>query len=241
MRTLPPIRRSLAMLAAATITLAACGGGDEPVADPDEPATETPVDTRPETDAPETTLSPDVPDSLDGAVAAVDVLGERLAPLVDEASDPAIGQQVPVLVGYDLEGRPIRIDPANDGPTMLVFVAHWCPHCNDEIPKLNRMRAYDQFPDDLNIVAVSTAVAPDRPNFPPDEWLRDDMAWKYPAMFDGLDMASDPPTFVAADAYGVTGFPFTTLVDGEGTVVDRWSGEREDDEIIARIAALGLS
>lgn len=241
MRFRPPTRQTFALLGVVAVTLAACGGDDEPVADPDEPVNEQPADTRPPTDPPESTLSPDVPDSLDGQVAAVDVLGDPLPPLVDEAADPAIGQPVPVLVGYDLDGRPIRIDPAVDGPTMVVFVAHWCPHCNDEIPKLNRMRAYARFPEDLNIVAVSTAVAPDRPNFPPTEWLVEDMAWKYPAMLDGLDMATTPPTFVASDAYGVTGFPFTTLVDGDGNVVDRWSGEREEDEIVARIDQLGLA
>lgn len=225
--------RALGLLAAAALTVAACGGSDEPVADPDEPAVETPVDTRPPVDGPVATLSPDIPDALEGGVGPVDVLGDPLLPLVSDVDDPSLGQQVPVLVGIDLEGRPIRIDPANDGPTMLVFVAHWCPHCNDEIPKLNRMRSFAQFPDGLNVVAVSTAVGPDRPNWPPDEWLRDDLNWKYPTMLDGIDMETE--SFVAATAYGVTGFPFTVLVDGDGTVLDRWSGGREADEILARL------
>ena len=225
--------RALGLLAAAALTVAACGGSDEPVADPDEPAVETPVDTRPPVDGPVATLSPDIPDALEGGVGPVDVLGDPLLPLVSDVDDPSLGQQVPVRVGIDLEGRPIRIDPANDGPTMLVFVAHWCPHCNDEIPKLNRMRSFAQFPDGLNVVAVSTAVGPDRPNWPPDEWLRDDLNWKYPTMLDGIDMETE--SFVAATAYGVTGFPFTVLVDGDGTVLDRWSGGREADEILARL------
>lgn len=241
MTSLPPTRRVIALLTVAALTLAACGGDDEPVADPDEPATEAPADTRPPTDAPVSTLSPDVPDSLDGEVGAVDVDGDVLPPLLDESADTAIGLQVPVLVGYDIDGRPIKIDPATDGPTMVVFVAHWCPHCNEEIPKLNRMRAYAQFPEELNIVAVSTAVAPDRPNFPATEWLDQDMEWKYPSMLDGLDMTTNPPTFIAADAYGVTGFPFVALVDGDGAVVDRWSGERDPEEILGRIDQLGLS
>ena len=234
----PPARRltrPLALLAIAALTVAACGGDDDPVADPDEPAAELPADTRPPVDGPVSTLSPDVPDSLAEGVGPVDVIGDPLVPLLDEAADQAIGQGAPVLVGLDLDGRPIRIEPATDGPTMLVFVAHWCPHCNEEIPKLNRMRSYDQFPDGLNVVAVSTAVGPDRPNWPPVEWLREDMNWKYPAMLDGIDMERE--TFIAAEAYGVTGFPFTVLVDGDGTVVDRWSGEREPEEILARIDA----
>jgi len=237
----PPSRRSrraLASLVVASVALAACGGDDDAVPDPDEPAAETPVDTRPPVEGPESTLSPDIPDAYAGQIAPVDVVGAALPPLPDGGADAAVGQPAPVLVGIDPEGRPIRIDPAVDGPTMLVFVAHWCPHCNDEIPKLNQMRADGQFPEGLNIVAVSTAVAPDRPNWPPVEWLREDMEWQYPAMLDQLAVVQDQVTFVAAEAYGLTGFPFTVLVDGEGTVGDRWSGEREPDEIVARIDAV---
>ena len=233
------LRRPIALLAAAAFALAACGGDEEPVAAPEEPGTEEPADTRPAVDGPVSTLSPDIPDAYDGEVGPVDVLGDPLTPLVSDTADPSLGQQVPVLVGLDLDGRPIRIDPAADGPTMLVFVAHWCPHCNDEIPKLNRMRAYDQFPDGLNVVAVSTAVGPDRPNWPPIEWLREDMNWKYPAMLDGIDVESE--RFIASDAYGVTGFPFTVLVNGDGTVADRWSGGREAEEILARVAAVDVT
>lgn len=228
-------RRVVGLLLGAAFALAACGGDAEPVADPDEPAPERPVDTRPPVDGPESTLSPDVPDALDGQVGPVDVIGAPLLPLPEGGVDPAIGQPAPVLVGYDLEGRAIRIDPAVDGETMLVFLAHWCPACNDEVPKLNRMRTFAQFPDGLNVVAVTTAVSPDRPNFPPTEWLRDTMEWRYPTMLDGVDL--DSGTFVAADAYGLTAFPFVAVIDADGVVVDRWSGGREADEILARLEA----
>lgn len=244
MRFRPHTRRHIrrhtasALLAAAALTIAACGGDEDPVAVPGEPETEEPAATRPPVGGPEATLSPDIPEQFEGGVAPVDVIGEPLPPLTDATPDPAVDRHAPVLVGFDLEGLPIRIDPANDGPTMIVFVAHWCPHCNDEIPKLNRMRADGQFPEELDIVAVNTAVAPDRPNWPPDEWLAGDMDWMYPAMLDAIDMERE--TFVAADAYGVSGFPFIVLVDGDGTVVDRWSGEREPEEILSRIDALAL-
>jgi cytochrome c biogenesis protein CcmG/thiol:disulfide interchange protein DsbE len=229
---------ALAIASIASVALTACGGDDEPTAAPDDSAPVAPVDTRPPVDGPRSTLSPDIPDTYAGQVAPVDVTGTPLPPLTDAGADAAIGQPAPVLVGLDPEGRPIRIDPAADGPTMLVFVAHWCPHCNEEIPKLNEMRADGRFPADLDIVAVSTAVAPDRPNWPPVEWLRDDMDWRDPAMLDQLDVVQDRVTFVAADAYGLTGFPFTVLVDGDGTVADRWSGRRDPDEILTRLAAI---
>ncbi len=115
---------------------------------------------------------------------------------------------------------------------MVVFLAHWCPHCNAEVPRLNELRDEGRFPEGLNIVAVSTGVNPGRPNFPPSQWF-DDMDWTYPVIVDGVDMERE--TFIAADAYGVDGFPFIMLLDGDGKVVARWSGEREPDEVIELI------
>ena len=51
---------------------------------------------------------------------------------------------------------------------MVVLLAHWCPHCNAEIPVLNEWRDSGEIPDGLNIVGVSTGASADAPNFPPD-------------------------------------------------------------------------
>jgi hypothetical protein len=79
---------------------------------------------------------------------------------------------------------------------------------------------------------VSTGVNPTRPNFPPDRWLSS-MDWTYPIVVDGVDM--DREALIAADAFGVTGFPFIALIDGDGVVQARWSGQSSADEIIRRI------
>ena len=56
---------------------------------------------------------------------------------------------------------------------------------------------------------------------------------------DGVDLEQEQ--FIAADAFGVGGFPFTVLIDADGVVVDRWSGEREPEEILGAISAgLGI-
>ena len=93
------------------------------------------------------------------------------------------GSAVPVVSGVDYDGNEITIDPATDGPTMVVLLAHWCPHCNDEIPVLNEWRDSGEIPEDLNIVGVSTGVSSDAPNYPPDEWLVE-MDWQWPVLAD---------------------------------------------------------
>jgi thiol-disulfide isomerase/thioredoxin len=137
--------------------------------------------------------------------------------------DPAVGRQVPVLSGVDYDGNATVIDPASDGPTMVVILAHWCPHCNAEIPVLNEWRDSGEIPDGLNIVGVSTGVSPDRPNYPPGEWLKE-KDWQWPVLADDRppEAASPPP---AMAAYGGTSYPTVILVDGDGVVRQRLSGE----------------
>lgn len=227
--------------------LAACGGDDEvgddagssgstaapaaTTAAPEGPL----VPADPET-GPVATLSPEIPGAFDGGIGPVDVIGEALPGLPEEGDDPAIGLTAPVLVGVDSLGGTVEVAPATAGDTMVVFVAHWCPHCNAEVPKLVEMGAEGRFPADLDIVAVSTAGAPERPNWPPTTWLSDTMGWEYPALFDAIDVQRG--VWVAAEAYGVTAFPFVVLVDDDGTVTARWSGEREPDEILDFVGTL---
>jgi len=64
---------------------------------------------------------------------------------------------------------------------------------------------------------VSTSVSLDRPNYPPSAWLAK-AGWAPPVLVD--DAGSS-----AARAFGLTAFPYFVLVDGDGKVVARSSGE----------------
>lgn len=158
------------------------------------------------------------------ALGDVTVAGAALPRFDDGGTDPALGTEAPVVSGADYEGNPVTIDAATDGPTMVMVLAHWCPHCNAEIPRVNQLRDEGRVPDGVDIVAVSTGISPDRPNYPPADWI-EASDWTYPVIADGVD--SDTGTFVAAEAYGTTAFPFVVLLDGEGRVVQRWAGETD--------------
>jgi cytochrome c biogenesis protein CcmG/thiol:disulfide interchange protein DsbE len=213
---------------------------DEPADDTDEPAPESTDEPAGDTDGPVSTLSPEIPEEYAEGIAPVDVIGDPLPRGIDAADDPAIGMPAPTLVGFDLDGEPIVIDPSTDGPMMLVFLAHWCSHCNAEVPRLNQLRDDGRFPDGLSIYAVATGSRPDQPNWPPTDWLQDTMDWTYPALLDGVDLEAG--SYIAYDAYGVEGFPSIVLVDEDGDVAFRWSGEREPDNVIALLDEhLGLN
>lgn len=157
----------------------------------------------------------------------VAVGGAILDPLPDSGVDLSVGSDAPSLAGTSFDGAPVSITPGDGRDYMVVFLAHWCPHCNREVPRLIEWRASGAIPEDLTIVGVSTAVTSDRPNYPPSQWVID-KAWPWPVMADSVEMD-------AANAYGVSGFPFFVIVDGDGKVKLRASGEIEVDQLTAMV------
>lgn len=146
----------------------------------------------------------------------VTVTGTALPGLEDPADDPAVGRPAPQLSGSTFDGSPVTVDPSK-GPVMLVFLAHWCPHCNREVPELLAWDAAGEVPEGLQVIAVTTAVDPKRDFYPPSEWIADKQ-WDWPVLADS--QGND-----AAAAMGVTGFPFSVLIGADGTVLGRISGE----------------
>ena len=139
--------------------------------------------------------------------------------------DPAIGTAMPVVNGASFDGRPITVGGPTDGPTMYVFLAHWCPHCNDEIPELIDLKNSDGIPEGVNVVAISTAVDETAPNYPPSDWLvKKNWPSQWPVMADSADSMS----FVVN---GGGGFPYLLIADADGNVLDRASGTKSADEL----------
>jgi thiol-disulfide isomerase/thioredoxin len=144
--------------------------------------------------------------------------GGMLAPLPESGADTETGKSVAVLKGYDLQGRPISIDPAGEGKaTMVVFLAHWCPHCNREIPVLNKWRESGEVPTGLRVVGITTGSKADQANWPPSKWMT---AMKWP-----FEVMADSEAQEAARAYGVGGYPFMAFVGANGKITARTSGE----------------
>ena len=167
--------------------------------------------------------------TVPGGVAAaefqeVKVAGDKLAPMPESGDDPAVGKAAPTLTGYDLAGRPVTIDPGSDGKaTMVVFLAHWCPHCNYEIPVLNEWKEKGLTPPNLRVVGVTTASRQDQANWPPSKWL---VAKKW-----AFDQFADSEKQDASAAYGVGGYPFLVFIDAAGNVTSRTSGEVPVEDI----------
>jgi thiol-disulfide isomerase/thioredoxin len=149
------------------------------------------------------------------------------------AQDPAIGTPAPTLSGQGFDGDKVALGGASDRPTLAVFVAHWCPHCQREVPLLVQWRADGTIPSDIDVVAVSTAVNPAYPNYPPSEWLAD-VGWEDPVMADDVDMS-------AAAAYGLSAYPYFVALDTDGNVVARDTGELTQDAVSQLVQQLQVA
>ena len=154
----------------------------------------------------------------------VEAEGEMLLALEDPDNDPARGKIAPVVNGFGFDGAPLTIAPTGK-PMLVVFLAHWCPHCNAEIPRLIEWKDSGAMPADLGVVGVSTGARDDAPNWPPSQWVVD-KAWPWPVMADNEDQN-------AAVAFGVSGYPGLILLNGDGKVLARRSGEAGIDELKA--------
>ena len=134
----------------------------------------------------------------------------------------APGLRLPALDGVEHDAR------AERGKLVVLNVwATWCPPCVAEMPSLERLqRALAA--EGLSVVAVSTDVdkaALER--FVADHALT-------------LRVLRDPGGRVAADAYRITGYPETYVIDRDGRILQHVVGPVEWDspEWISRFRGL---
>ena len=168
-------------------------------------------------------LSQESDDDGGDETAAVTVTGDALSGF---QADPegAIGQPAPELSGTSVDGESITIE--NDGrPKVISFLAHWCPHCQAEVPLVADWVEANGLPDDVDVVAVSTSVNPGRDNYPPSAWFEDE-GWTIPTM-------KDDAVSTAHAAFGAGGFPYFVVVDADGNVVNRTSGRLAEGQFEA--------
>ena len=147
---------------------------------------------------------------------------------VSTAVDTAIGMPAPVISGKGFTGTSITTEGTGT-PMLLLFLAHWCPHCPREVPLLVQGEKDGKTPTGIDVIAVATGTDPANPNYPPSEWLaREQFPALWPVIADSKDKA-------AANAFGLSGYPYFVLVDAQGNVFKRASGEVSMDDLTAMI------
>jgi thiol-disulfide isomerase/thioredoxin len=157
--------------------------------------------------------------AFDRSTATVD--GDELGRFTTTDDDASVGQLAPVIEGRDRDGDELTAPEAGRA-TIMLFVAHWCPHCQAEAPVVQQWVDDGGLPDDVELVTVTTSIDESRPNYPPSDWLTDE-GWTSPTIADADGHA--------AEAYGLSAFPYWVVVDADGRIVLRTTGELAPDQI----------
>lgn len=157
------------------------------------------------------------------------ITGAALPDLPQQGSDPAVGTTLPTLSGIGMDGEPMEIGTSG-GPRMIVALAHWCPHCQAELPMLVDLIASGDVPDGVSVVGLSTGISELRPNYPPSDWF-DREGWVQPTLID--DAESD-----ALQALGMPRFPGFIFVDNQGVVRLRMTGEVDRQVLIQAMESI---
>jgi hypothetical protein len=152
------------------------------------------------------------------ATAPVVVTGTSLPEIPAQGGDPAIGMMLPTIQGTDLEGASLTIGPAT-GAQAIVILAHWCPHCQNEVPRLVDWLANNPPPDGVSVVGLSSLIDPARANYPPSDWLARE-GWEQPTL-------NDDALSAAYRALGSLSTPGFVFVSADGTISGRSTGEMD--------------
>jgi len=157
--------------------------------------------------------------SLEDVAAPVAVEGTPISipyPEEQSAPDPAVGLPSPVVTASTYDDVEVTLGAPGQAQ-VLVFLAHWCPVCEQELPTLRDVVAADGVPDDVELVLVTTGLDPGRPNWPPQRWLDD-------AGLSGVTTVRDDIGDPLMRAFGLRAYPAWAVIDAEGTLIARRQG-----------------
>ena len=111
----------------------------------------------------------------------------------------------------------------------VVGVPWHAVHDEAEVPVIQGWVNGGNLPADVELISISTAIDPGRPNYPPEEWLASE-GWTAPVITD--------QSGAVADAFGLSAFPYFVFVNADGTVAGRLTGELAPSDLETIIAGL---
>jgi len=145
--------------------------------------------------------------------------GPRETPL-----DP--GDVVPAFTAPELSGGTVDWGDYAGKPTVLSIWAPWCPHCQVELPIVDRvMRDYAG----VGWVTVVTSIGA-QPGPTPEEYMLENEL--------DFPVAVDDETETLAAAFGIQGFPTLYFVNSDGTVALELEGEVDEATLRSSIESL---
>ena len=131
-----------------------------------------------------------------------------------------IGKTAPEIDGVDLAGRPMRLSDSRGKVVVLTFTGEWCGICRSEYPYQRLLlELYANWPFAL-LSVESGADAKAALSAKKEHGLL------FPSWWDGAPHRAAGDGSIAS-AWGVTGWPTTYVIDGDGVI--RFVDPRKED------------
>ena len=159
----------------------------------------------------------------------ISVVGDFLPQYAGENDDNvALGLAAPTFSAPDQNSEIFQLEK-NGNSKALLFLAHWCPHCQREVPVVQRFIDSNGVPPGIDVIAVATSIDRGRDNYPPQEWLQRE-GWSETQIYD-LDRE-------IGEAYGLNAFPYWVFLDKDLNVLARRTGNIPEDMVGALLIQL---
>ena len=159
----------------------------------------------------------------------INVVGDSLPQYAGENDDNvALGLAAPTFSAPDQNSEIFQLEK-NGNSKALLFLAHWCPHCQREVPVVQRFIDSNGVPPGIDVIAVATSIDRGRDNYPPQEWLERE-GWSETQIYD-LDRE-------IGEAYGLNAFPYWVFLDKDLNVLARRTGNLPEDMVGALLIQL---
>ena len=159
----------------------------------------------------------------------INVVGDSLPQYAGENDDNvALGLAAPTFSAPDQNSEIFQLEK-NGNSKALLFLAHWCPHCQREVPIVQRFIDSNGVPPGIDVIAVATSIDRGRDNYPPQEWLQRE-GWSETQIYD-LDRE-------IGEAYGLNAFPYWVFLDKDLNVLARRTGNLPEDMVGALLIQL---
>jgi peroxiredoxin len=141
-----------------------------------------------------------------------------------------VGDKAPNFTLDTVDGKSkLNFSNYTNKPTVLVFWASWCPHCQKEAPRVQNI--YNKFKaKGVNVVGISA-----------DEDVSEarNFVTSYRLTFPNAH-AGSPAGLKVINDYGVEGVPAIFVIDKGGVVKALYIGETDEATIQAQLAKLGI-
>jgi thiol-disulfide isomerase/thioredoxin len=159
----------------------------------------------------------------------ISVVGDSLPQYAGENDDNvALGLAAPTFSAPDQNSEIFQLEK-NGNSKALLFLAHWCGYCQQEVPVVQRFIDSNGVPPGIDVIAVATSIDRGRDNYPPQEWLERE-GWSETQIYD-LDRE-------IGEAYGLNAFPYWVFLDKDLNVLARRTGNLPEDMVGALLIQL---